>query len=122
MVVARWAVQQQAGRQRHDGGARNAGGLGAGAAPERMTRLMHRYMDRATDVSIRNLAVNHAMNQVINLPAAPAALFKPTVFLPVLLGLGEPPLTEPPLYLSVTPSPATLSTDHSQGVGVTARA
>jgi len=74
-----------------------------GATPDRMTRLTNRYMDRVMSVAIRNLGVNRALSQVMNLRASPLSLFKPNVLVPVLLGRGDAPLSEPP---TTTPSPA----------------
>lgn len=74
-----------------------------GAKPDPLTRLTNRYMDRVMGVAIRNLGVNRALSEVMNLTASPMSLFKPNVLVPVLLGRGDPPLTDPP---TATPLPA----------------
>ncbi|MGH2583567.1 MAG: NAD(P)/FAD-dependent oxidoreductase [Dehalococcoidia bacterium] len=74
-----------------------------GATPDRRTRLTNRYMDRVMSVAIRNLGVNRALSEVMNLRASPLSLFKPNVLVPVLLGRGDEPLSEPP---TATPTPA----------------
>jgi 2-polyprenyl-6-methoxyphenol hydroxylase-like FAD-dependent oxidoreductase len=67
-----------------------------GAKPDRLTRITNSYMDRVLSVAIRNPSVARELARVINLDASPYSLFKPTVLAPVLLGLGDPVLTEPP--------------------------
>lgn len=91
-----------------------------GAQPDRLSRFTNRYMDRVMRVSTGHRGVSRSLNEVMNLKASPMSLFKPAVLAPVLLGLGNKPLEEPPLTLSITRPTATLSTDHTQDVGVTA--
>ena len=59
-------------------------------------------MDRVLRVATRNVGVHQAMSRVFNLQAPPMSLFKPSVLVPVLLGRGDEPLTEPP---TTTPFP-----------------
>lgn len=58
-----------------------------GGAAGPTTRLMHRYLDRVTNVATQDVRVSSALGQVINLLQPPTSLFRPTVLLPVLRGV-----------------------------------
>jgi len=72
-----------------------------GARPGLVTRLLHRYLDRVNLAATRNVGVNRAFGEVLNLLAPPSTLFHPSVLLPALLATGgsdddgDPPTATP---------------------------
>ena len=60
-----------------------------GARPGLVTRLLHHYLDRVNLAATRNVGVNRAFGQVLNLLAPPSTLFRPNVMLPALFAAGD---------------------------------
>ncbi|MGW5445355.1 NAD(P)/FAD-dependent oxidoreductase [Streptomyces asiaticus] len=60
-------------------------------------RLVHAYVVRLMRTANGRKAVTRALYDVMSLSAPSRRLFYPSVVLQVLLGPGQPPLTEPPL-------------------------
>jgi 2-polyprenyl-6-methoxyphenol hydroxylase-like FAD-dependent oxidoreductase len=50
-----------------------------GGTPDRLTRLMHRYMDYVQDLAAENVGVLKTFQEVLHMTAPPAALFRPPV-------------------------------------------
>ncbi len=56
-----------------------------GAAPSRVTALMHGYVDRVSRLATRNVAARRRQLEVFHLLKPPAALFHPSVLIPALM-------------------------------------
>lgn len=55
-----------------------------GGKPDRMTRFMHRYMDRVMEISTKDAGVRLALLEAFNLIKPPTALFHPSIVARVL--------------------------------------
>jgi 2-polyprenyl-6-methoxyphenol hydroxylase-like FAD-dependent oxidoreductase len=61
-----------------------------GAAPGRMTRFMHWYMDQVLQLATRSVAVRSVLLDAFSMLIPPAALFRPRVLFRVLLHVLKP--------------------------------
>ena len=56
-----------------------------GGSPGRMTRFMHRYMDRVIELATQKVAVRRVLLRTFNMLTPPSALFQPRVLFRVLV-------------------------------------
>lgn len=61
-----------------------------GGSPGRMTRFMHRYMDRVVELATRKVAVRRVLLRTFNMLTAPSTLFQPRVLFQVLAQVLKP--------------------------------
>lgn len=61
-----------------------------GGVPGRMTRFMHRYMDRVIELATRKVAVRRVLLRVFNMLTAPSTLFEPRILFRVLVKILKP--------------------------------
>jgi 2-polyprenyl-6-methoxyphenol hydroxylase-like FAD-dependent oxidoreductase len=61
-----------------------------GGRPGRVTRLLHRYMDRVMISATKNPAVHRAFIEVLHLLKPATALFQPSIAIQVLGGSYQP--------------------------------
>jgi 2-polyprenyl-6-methoxyphenol hydroxylase-like FAD-dependent oxidoreductase len=79
-----------------------------GASPSRMTRFMHRYMDRVIELATRKVAVRRILLRTFNMLTPPSTLFQPRVLFQVLVQVLKPVrthLVENPENLLFIPQP-----------------
>ena len=50
-----------------------------GGTPDRLTRLMHRYMDYVQDIAAEQVGVLKTFQEVLHMVAPPSALFRPAI-------------------------------------------
>jgi hypothetical protein len=60
-----------------------------GGRPDRVTRLMHRYLDQVNVLVGESMPVKRAFLGVMHLTSSPAVLFGPSVVAPVLARAGR---------------------------------
>ena len=77
-----------------------------GGAPDRMTRLMHRYMEYVTEVSIEHIPTLKTFQEVLHMVSPPTALFQPAILARVLRRVMLPGHTKP---AKTSPRPTALA-------------
>jgi 2-polyprenyl-6-methoxyphenol hydroxylase-like FAD-dependent oxidoreductase len=68
-----------------------------GGTPDRLTRLMHRYMDRVQEIAAEHVGVLKTFQEVLQMVAPPAALFRPEILGRVLARAALPGPATPTL-------------------------
>jgi 2-polyprenyl-6-methoxyphenol hydroxylase-like FAD-dependent oxidoreductase len=66
-----------------------------GGTPDRLTRIMHRYMDFVQDIAADNVGVLKTFQAVLQMVAPPAALFRPAILTRVLARIALPNRAKP---------------------------